>query len=159
VESIELSLSVASALVLATAAALKLLARKSYGDWIVSSVEVLVAAAIVPEVSRRFALALGCGLGLVFAGYSAVRADRPCRCFGDQLRVASRPLRIARALAVSVLCGGGLIAWRLSEGGVDHRTATAIVVGSALALAVVVLPALLSPAVQPPRRVSSYSHV
>jgi hypothetical protein len=146
-------------LVLGTASALKLMARSGYGDWIASTAELLVAAAIVPEVSRPFALALGCGLGVLFAGYSAVRADRPCRCFGDQFRVASRPLRIARALAVSLLCGGGLIAWRLSEGATDHRTATAVVVGSVIAIAVVALPALLSPAARAPRHVSSYGHV
>jgi hypothetical protein len=158
-EPIELSLSVASAGVLVMASTLKLLARRSFGDWLVSSAEVLVAAAIVPEVSRPFALAAGCGLGLVFAGYSALRADRPCRCFGDQFRVASRSMRIARALAVSVLCGGGLIALRLSQSDVDHRPATAIVVGSVVALAVMVLPALLSPAAERPRHVSSYGHV
>jgi|GEM_PF-5881712 len=158
-EPIELSLSVASAVVLATASALKLVARRRVGDWLVSAAELLVAVAIVPEVSRPFGLAAGCCLGLVFAGYSAVRADRPCRCFGDQFRVASRSMRIARALAVSVLCGGGLIALRLSQGGVDHRPATAIVVGSVVAVAVMILPALLPPAGERPRHVSSYGHV
>ena len=158
-EPMELSLSVAAALVMGMASAFKLLARSGYRDWIVSTAELLVAAAIVPVVSRPFALAVGCGLGFLFAGYTAVGADRPCRCFGDQFRIASRPLRIARALAVSLLCGGGLIAWKLSEGDADHRTATAIVVGSAIALAVVALPALVSPAARPPRHVSSYGHV
>jgi hypothetical protein len=142
----ETSLAVATASVLAVAGGLKLAGREPVRHRLLGVLELAVAAGVLAGPTRPFGLGAASILALGFTGYALVRAEQPCRCFGERFRASTRRARFARALAVLSFAGFGLLTWLLSRdvGGADRWRLTAIVAGLLAGGLVVALPAALS---------------
>jgi hypothetical protein len=145
--AVELALSVGCATIFASAGVFKLVGSEPLHYRALGVVELVVAAALILEPTRTIALAVAVLLAVGFVGYSAVTAERPCRCFGERFKATSRKARTGRSLGVFVLALVALLA-RLVAG--DPSTAarwhlTASVIGIVVGMLVVVLPTFVSP--------------
>lgn len=144
-QSLELVLAVGAAVVFSTAGAWKLFGRVTSPLRVLGASELLVAAMILFEPFRPIGASLGCVLGVGFVGHAIVRADRPCRCFGERLEPASQGARLARALGALGLCAGVVTAWiATTAGDGTEYVLTSSVIGLVLGVVVVTAPAVAS---------------
>lgn len=110
-ESLEFGAAVACATVLATAGVLKLYSAGPRSDAFWACLEIAIAACALVPTGRVVGLAGSLVLGLAFTANGMMRAERPCRCFGDRFKVISRRTRTARALTLVMFAAAGLFAW------------------------------------------------
>ncbi len=143
---LETTLAVTVAAVLASAGVIKLAGRDLARYRVAGALEVAVAASVIAGPPRLFGFVATSLFGIVFTGYAVMRADRPCRCFGERLSVASPAGRIARGVAVLVLGVSGSLVWLLGPGGggAGSWRISATVVGLVTGSIVVALPAAYS---------------
>jgi uncharacterized membrane protein len=91
--------------------------------------ELLIAVGLLIPYSRAASLVVSVGLGLVFVGYSALRRQAPCRCFGDVLRAGSQRMRLWRSVAFLLLATVGAASYFAGGSAGPNRPLTAAVVG------------------------------